>query len=86
MPHSIAPAHSSADLPTRRLAGTAVVATVVQALLFLTAPVSAVPVTEHASHEQVRSLLAHTYDQPAHKVETDPIAIAGPQGASVFGA
>ena len=84
MPHSIDPAHPSADLPIRCPAGTAFVATAVPALLFLTAPVSAVPVTEHASHEQVRSLLAHTYDQTAHKVETDPIAIAGPQGGSVF--
>ncbi len=62
---------------TRLSGGNALAATAMLALLFLTAPVNAAPAAERASEQQVRSLIAHTYDQPAHKVETDPIAIAG---------
>jgi len=62
---------------TRRSGCHALASTALLALLFLTAPVSAAPVAERASEQQVRSLIAHTYDQLAHKVETDPIAIVG---------
>lgn len=81
MPYAIDPQRpspfTSDTLFARAPSGTTFVATALLALLFFTAPVGAAPAMERADQQQVRGLIAHTYDQPAHKVETDPIAITG---------